>query len=196
MIGLVAVLGVGQQRVARFDPHPLGALGVGQPRVVVIGQHQTQARQVHHEGIGQRLEPARIAALLRQPGLQGFGHPSGALLPVTVGHRQALRKMPVGLEFGWLALARAERAEGPLVPGRRQAVVQHARQQFCLETLGVRQLWQPVVGDHQPAHCLRQRCLGHALEGRGEQAVQSVAQQPAGREPAVQVAGLRPDQTR
>ena len=150
LVELARPAGVGVQRVAgrHLDTPRIIALEAG---IVVIGQHQAQARQMHHVRIG---EPVARPGLL-QPTQQPPGDAHRAPAPQVRADRQAVPEPPVRLDRGAIPVARA------LVPCRVD-LLQHTVQAADLELGGTavrpgRQHRQPMMRHHQPPDRLRQR---------------------------------------
>ena len=165
-------VGVGMQRVAgrNFDA---ARVALTEARVVVVGQHQTKARDMHHVRVAEPITRPRFRSQLQEP----LRHARGARAPVLGRHGQALREMPVRLDH--LAIIRS----GGFVPAGVDSA-QHVLQQADLKGSGravtlARQNRQPVVRNDQPADGLGERCTLQGGERRGRNSVQAVALQTA-----------------
>jgi hypothetical protein len=200
-IAQIAIIfdGIGAQRIA-FVEIGLAARLVRDAGVVVVGQHQAQARDVHGERVVQR-KTTRLNRHLQQ--LARIA--SSLLAPRRLRHRQAMRKRPMRAHRGGIGgFARfipvgADSPQQPLKVGRiHKARMRAKAAPAILRLVDVliaaallllhRHAGQAVVGQHQPGHGLRQwRQGGEWQMALGLRLVQPIAQQS----PALMIEPLR-----
>ena len=189
-----AVVGVGKQGVVglpRYAPGHGLARGFVQAQagVVVVGQHQAQAGDVHHIRVAQPVtQPVAFVRLAAQ-GQQALGEFGCLLAPRIGGDGQAVRiKVPVQRQVvSGVAAIGALVPVGPhllqhAVQGVRAAHPGHLVTQpvagFFLVVFG-RGHGQAVVGQHQPGNGLGQRGVGQAHKRGLHVRIHAVALQAA-----------------
>ena len=115
-------VGVGVQRITFRHGDAAGVLAA-EAGIVVVGQHQTQARDVHDIRIAKPVAFAGLCAHVQQ----APGQTRGLLAPEIGGHGQTVRKVPIWRD-GFLVVGTRK-----FVPARVDAT-QHLVQQGGTET--------------------------------------------------------------